>query len=126
VTSAALGSVPDRRAGAASGANNAVARTGQLLAVAAVPLVVGLTGDALSDPDALSTGFPAAVRLGAAAVALGGVLAAVMFRPDDTCAEPPGPDGERVFLCGVDGPITGAVEVGNAGSADHQRRPPAT
>lgn len=124
VTSAALGSVPDRRAGAASGANNAVARTGQLLAVAAVPLVVGLTGDALSDPAALSTGFPAAVRLGAAAVALGGVLAAVMFRPEDTCAEPPGPDSQPVFLCGVDGPTTGAVEVGGASGTDHRRHPP--
>ena len=89
VTSAALGSVPERRAGAASGTNNAVARTGQLLAVAAVPLAVGLTGDALSDPAVLDERFPAAVSVAAGMVALGGVLAATMFRSGDTCRDEP-------------------------------------
>lgn len=46
VTTTAMGSVPNERAGAASGTNNAIARTGGLLAVAAIPGVVGLTGTA--------------------------------------------------------------------------------
>lgn len=108
VTAAALGSVPDRRAGAASGTNNAVARTGQLLAVAAVPLVVGLTGDALSDPAALAEGFVPAVLVAAALVALGALVALVMFRDDDLCTEEPLREEGAVFLCGVDGPPTTA------------------
>jgi EmrB/QacA subfamily drug resistance transporter len=108
VTAAALGSVPDRRAGAASGTNNAVARTGQLLAVAAVPLVVGLTGDALSEPAALAEGFVPAVLVAAGLVALGSLVALVMFRDDDLCKEDAISDEGTVFVCGVDGPPTAA------------------
>lgn len=108
VTAAALGSVPDRRAGAASGTNNAVARTGQLLAVAAVPLLVGLTGDALSEPAALAEGFVPAVLVAAGLVALGSLVALVMFRDDDLCTEHPISDEGAVFVCGVDGPPTAA------------------
>lgn len=74
VTSAALGSVPEHRSGAASGANNALSRTGQLLAIAAVPPIVGLTGDALSDPARLNTGFDRAMVFGAALVAIGAAV----------------------------------------------------
>jgi predicted MFS family arabinose efflux permease len=105
VTTAALGTVPDARAGAASGTNNAVARTGQLLAVAAVPVIVGLTGDGLSDPVQLDEHFGAAVRVGAAMVALGGVLAFFMFRDDDLSAADEDLDVQpEMFQCGVDGP----------------------
>ena len=41
LTATALGAVDDEHAGVASGVNNAVARTGQLLAVAAIPVVAG-------------------------------------------------------------------------------------
>ncbi len=41
LTATALGAVDDDHAGVASGINNAVARTGQLLAVAAIPIVAG-------------------------------------------------------------------------------------
>lgn len=84
VTSTALGAVPDNRAGAASGVNNAVARTGGLLAVAAVPGFVGLTGDALGDPGLLGPGFDRAMVWSAALVALGGVVAfALLDRSTD-------------------------------------------
>lgn len=111
VTSAALGSVPEQRAGAASGANNAVARSGQLLAVAAVPLAVGLTGDALRDPVVLSDRYPTAVLIGAAMVAIGGLVAFAMFGPQDVCSEEllTEDSDDAVFLCGVDGPPTGNV-----------------
>lgn len=83
VTATALGSAPEGRSGAASGANNAIARTGQLLAVAAVPPLVGLTGDALSDPVRLDAAFPDAMVVAAALVAGGAVVAALSLRRSD-------------------------------------------
>ncbi|MEJ7741831.1 MAG: MFS transporter [Nocardioidaceae bacterium] len=44
LTSTVLAAAPDRSAGIASGVNNAVARAGSLLAVAALPAAAGLTG----------------------------------------------------------------------------------
>lgn len=79
VTATALGSVPSDRAGAASGMNNAVSRTGQLLTVAAIPPLVGLTGDALRDPVALTDGFDDAMYVGAALVAIGSLSSALLF-----------------------------------------------
>ena len=82
VTSAALGAVPGTMAGAASGFNNAVARTGGLLAVAGIPPAAGLIGDGLSDPALLSDAYGPAVRIGAALVAVAGVLAFTLLRHD--------------------------------------------
>jgi len=106
VTSTAIGAVPDGRSGAASGTNNATARTGQMIAVAAIPAIVGLTGDALSDPVQLDAGFADAMYLGAAFVALGGLAALVLLRDR-------GPEAERTDIdqpalqCPVDGPLPG-------------------
>jgi hypothetical protein len=75
VTTAVLAAADQRRAGAASGINNAVARTAQLLAVALVPWVVGLTGDEINNPSALSEGFPRAMIALAMTALLGGMLA---------------------------------------------------
>ncbi len=72
--------------------------------VAAVPTVVGLGGDGLSDPVALDSGFPLAMLVGAGLVASGAVIAAVMFRGQDTCGDLRPSSEEPVFLCGVDGP----------------------
>ena len=74
VTSTALNAVPDERAGAASGVNNAVARTAGLLAVAAIPGFVGLNGEALSDPVLLEPGFDRAMWVAAAIVGAAGSL----------------------------------------------------
>ena len=74
LTVAVLAAAPDRHAGVASGVNNAVARTGSLLAVAALPAVVGLTGGDYRDPSALGAGYHRALLISAVLLAGGGVV----------------------------------------------------
>jgi EmrB/QacA subfamily drug resistance transporter len=81
LTGAVLGAVPASEAGIASGVNNAVARTAQLLAVAALPGVAGISG-ALGDPAAFDDGFATAMWLCAGLLVTGAVLAAVLLRPE--------------------------------------------
>lgn len=57
LTATVLAAVPDNRAGVASGINNAVARAGSLLAVAALPVLVGLSGDDYAVPALFSDGY---------------------------------------------------------------------
>ena len=58
LTATVLAAAPDEDAGVASGVNNAVARAGSLLAVAALPAVVGLSGSDYADPVVLYRGLP--------------------------------------------------------------------
>jgi EmrB/QacA subfamily drug resistance transporter len=74
LTATALGAVDDDHAGIASGVNTTVARAAQLAAVAAIPLAAGITGDSYRDPAAFSDGFSKGMMIGAALVALGGVI----------------------------------------------------
>jgi EmrB/QacA subfamily drug resistance transporter len=74
LTVAVLAAAPDSHAGVASGINNAVARAGSLLAVAALPAVVGLTGADYADPDILSTGYQRALLIAAAMLFVGGTV----------------------------------------------------
>ncbi|UJH70229.1 hypothetical protein [Ornithinimicrobium sp. INDO-MA30-4] len=75
LTASVLAAAPDRRAGIASGINNAVARSGSLLAVSALPLVVGLSGDDYNVPAALDAQYGLAMWISAVLLALGGVMA---------------------------------------------------
>ena len=52
-----LAAAPDRHAGIASGVNNAVARAGALLAIAALPMAVGLSGADYDNPAAFDDGY---------------------------------------------------------------------
>lgn len=80
LTATVLAAAPDEHAGIASGVNNAVARAGSLLAVAALPVAVGLGGDQYAVPAALDEAYRSAVVVCAALLALGGVLSWVAVR----------------------------------------------
>jgi MFS family permease len=81
LTATVLSSVEDHHAGVASGVNNAVARSAQLMAVAAIPLAAGITGDSYRDPAAFSDGFQMAMWISAGLAAAGAVLAWVTLGP---------------------------------------------
>jgi len=76
LTTAVLGAVDTRHSGVASGVNNAAARAGALLAVAALPLLVDLTGDAYQVPAQLTAAFQDAMLWCAGLMLVGSVLAA--------------------------------------------------
>ncbi|WP_159802946.1 MFS transporter [Arthrobacter zhaoguopingii] len=80
LTSTALSSVPDAQAGLASGVNNAVARAAGLLAIAVLPALAGLSGDAYTDPPVFAEGFRFAAMMCAGVLAAAAVLAAVTIR----------------------------------------------
>jgi EmrB/QacA subfamily drug resistance transporter len=74
LTATVLGAAPADRAGVASGVNNAVARAGSLFAVAALPVVVGLTGAEYDDAQAFSSAYQQAMWVCAGLLAAGGVV----------------------------------------------------
>ncbi|GAA0613009.1 DHA2 family efflux MFS transporter permease subunit [Kribbella sandramycini] len=75
LTATVLSSVEDHHAGIASGVNNAIARSAQLMAVAAIPMAAGITGAMYRDPIAFSNGFHRALIISAALAATGSVIA---------------------------------------------------
>lgn len=80
LTATVLAAAPDRHAGIASGINNAVARAGSLLAVAALPLAVGLGGGDYENPVVFDDGYRLAVVICAALLAVGGLTSWATIR----------------------------------------------
>ncbi len=74
LTATVLAAASDEHAGIASGVNNAVARAGPLLAVAALPIAVGLHGDEYADPSAFNDAYRMAMIACAAVLAIGGLI----------------------------------------------------
>jgi EmrB/QacA subfamily drug resistance transporter len=110
LTATVLDAAPDRFVGAASGVNNAVARAAGLLAVATIPGLAGITGDAYADPVALDAGFRTSVLISAALVVLAAVVSFAFVRQSR-----PAPAADRVrveecFRCEVTAPAPYPVD----------------
>ncbi|MCZ2850220.1 MFS transporter [Modestobacter sp. VKM Ac-2978] len=82
LTATVLGAAPDHLAGVASGVNNAVARAANLLAIAALPVAVGLSGDDHTDAASFSSGYSLAMGLCAGVMVLGAAVSWATVRND--------------------------------------------
>ncbi|MFF7633378.1 MFS transporter [Kitasatospora sp. NPDC008050] len=104
LTSTVLAAVEVRRAGIASGVNNAAARAAGLLAVAALPLLTGLSGDQYRVPDAVDSAFRTAMLICAGLLA-GAGLVALATVPGRAPAAPAGTaEPDSTWYCSTTAP----------------------
>lgn len=89
LTSAVLGSAPAELVGAASGINNATARSAGLLAIAVVPAWAGLSRGGVSDAVAFDHGYHTAMTVGAGLLLVGAAVS--WFGVGRLAAEGPAP-----------------------------------
>jgi MFS family permease len=103
LTATVLASADVRHAGVASGVNNAVARAAGLVAVAALPAAVGLTGASYHEPAKFSHGFETATIVCAILLLIAAALTAILV--DNTVLWTGGrPAPEAKSFCTVGAP----------------------
>jgi EmrB/QacA subfamily drug resistance transporter len=83
LTTTVLAAAPDRLTGTASGVNNAISRAGGLVAVAALPSLVGLAAQDYVDAQALTSGYRTAMLVCAGLLLIGGLMALGLPRETD-------------------------------------------
>lgn len=81
LTATVLAAAPEEHAGIASGVNNAVARAASLLAVAALPVAVGLRGEDYAVPSVFDDAFRSATVICAVLLVAGGLVSWLTIRP---------------------------------------------
>lgn len=99
LTASVLAAAGEGHAGVASGVNNAVARAASLIAVAALPLVAGLTGSAYEDAVLFESGFQIATVLCAAMLLVGAAVSWLTVRDPVRPTEP-----DKRLHCSVNAP----------------------
>jgi hypothetical protein len=109
LTATVLAAADARHSGVASGVNNAVARVGGLMAVAAVPLVSGFAPGHAVGAHALVTGFHRTTTAAAGLLLLSAGLSWAFIRTDVLGASTPDDatpisDREPCFHCAADAP----------------------
>jgi hypothetical protein len=107
LTATVLAAAGPDHAGIASAINNDVARAAGLIAVATLPLVVGMSGPAALDPHILSAGFRLAMWIAAALVAAGGMLSYLSIRDVPAAGDTSvtlAPDPGSHLSCPLDAP----------------------
>ncbi|MGH3910129.1 MAG: MFS transporter, partial [Pseudonocardiaceae bacterium] len=104
LTATVLGSADPRHAGTASGVNNAIARSGALLAIAVIPVAAGLGGTDYTIPADFNAGFHNAMLISAGLLTVGALLSAVLLRAPQRVRAPEEIPLERCSHCGVTGP----------------------
>ncbi|CAM3670130.1 MFS transporter [Nocardiopsis rhodophaea] len=110
LTATVLAAAPERHAGVASGVNNTLARGAQLIGVAAVPVLAGVTGGR-----GIAGGFGSAMLILAGLSVLAALFSLLLLRP-----KPQAPAFERSF-CDVSGPPMSRCPGSTAGSGSSAR-----
>jgi hypothetical protein len=133
LTAAVLAAAPAHLAGAASGINNATARSAGLLAIAVVPTVAGLSGTGVSDASSFDRGYGTAMLVGvvlllAAAVASWVGIGRSTTGPRSQPNQPDEVEVHRLRQCPVSAPPLhpGASRPGHSrpGEAQTDHSPP--